>query len=445
MTVDIVKLVTPIETLTLTSSPYTIVKPGFAPSIPILNPSAVGGLIYSDVMNSIEIGIYGDTKAAARSNLQKLMRAFDAADRWWHGDVEFATPAYLEWTTDSAVYKSVIKGVRDFGGRARRWSSLPDDYRYVSETGHISPIEFSFRSGPWLITSESAVVTSPLTGKSSDLLTATFASTLDEYGIVKVEFEETLSNANLDIFNGYLVWSNETDGLQVEEGENFFGSGLTATAVSEARGGSVGRINLASTNKTTYERNTLPVTWPANQFYIFANLIAASNSFTVQIRVNDDAGNEVKSKEVIVSSTDSGVKFFGLHSLPGDIGVIYVDVTPDTASVNLDLDWVMLVRADNAAQGALKIDKNLSNEDGDFVFDHQLLSERTYGFFSNNGTKVLPTVGSGYIYTEGGQMRLALLGNGNLTGSYAIEGNASGTPADLEFTVTRTPIRLIPE
>lgn len=440
---DILKIVTPSETLTITDSPFAITTPGYAPKVPILDPSAVGGLIYKDVLDALSVSVFADTKSAVRSNLQKLLNAFDAADRWWNGDSVITAPVYLQYETDTATYRAVIKGLRDESGMAREWIILPPEYRVHSEHGSITKLPTTFRRGPWLITSESAVATVPTTGKSSEIVTANFAS-IDQYGVVKVEIEESLVNANLDIANGYLLYSDESDGIQVYEGENFIGSGITATGVSDARGGNVGRINIASTTKTEFNRNTLPVTWDSGQFYIFANLVAASNSFTVQIKVDDDNGNRVVSQEEVITSTTSGVKFFGLHSLPGPVGVVYVDVTPDTASVNLDLDWVILVRANNPAQGAVGIDKTLVNAAGTFIFDHKLLSDRSYGFDTDNGTKPVPLIGSGYIYTRGNQMKMTLIGNGSGTNSYAIEQNSSGNVINLEYTVTRTPINLVP-
>ncbi len=413
MSADTIQIISQDGTITITSGNYSIWGEGYAPNVHKLKPSAIGGLIMGDVGDAFDVLISADSKTNARAALFDLIMAFDYADRWWHGDSTASVASRIKWINNDSgdTYEAVIKGVGDGTDTPQEWALLPARYRTDSDDWVIGPVSVAFRRGPWVMPQENDSSITPSFDTPYTVHTVAWSDSIKQYGVAELQFQGNADPFSdpVSIAQPYIAYSNDSDGIRYEEGENFLGTGIASNAQTDARGGNVGRITPTTTAKFTYNRVLLGTSgvWDANQFYAFVRMSPQlSQTFTVNFRFFGTANNVTETGDIAVDASTS--QYLGLFSLPGDLEQIQIEVTADVASTYLDIDWLCFVRADNPAQGVLQILNTNSHIGGVRMFSN-LNGPSKNAVVQSNEVGPINYRGSGYIYTVGSNMYFSLL------------------------------------
>jgi hypothetical protein len=139
----------------LDTTNYSVVRGTWAPTIAPRRRSRLGGLVYEDVVEEIELIVRGSTAAVALSNLAALHALLDQAERWYAGEkVGAVTVRYQpHGSTLADPLRALVLGRPGDDSTL----ALPPTMNDVGMLFEISGVLLRFvRRGQWLLPAEAA-------------------------------------------------------------------------------------------------------------------------------------------------------------------------------------------------------------------------------------------------------------------------------------------------
>ena len=435
-----------------------LLSDGWAPRIAGLRQSELGGAgEHEDVTEELDITITGATAGAALSNLNKLERLLDQAERFWRG--QRTSPVKIKYAPKGATVSSLASPLqalilgRPAGDRAAMVALSPRFNKagmyYVIERVRVRFV----RQGEWKHTNTTA---SSAATNNGDLATINLTTALG----VKSPTQLQWTNSYLGIGPGLLFVSDQSDSLQVVNAESMYG-GVEPGFSS---------VNDAAANA----RNT--------------NVLRFTPSSTAEFVVINGAGFSMHADEVVVGiwanvRNNSGTTVFKLRFWNG-LAPTVIDpatytpwVTIDTSSLNprwifcgfmrvlypaatlglitkasaaagtLDIDSLVLYGVTRQAVQVIELDEGSPNLiSGPTSVDHRRLTHPAPAVtHTSTYTRYQAYNGDPFLATKSASIYALLLEVGQAAAPNFWRRSAGGAVLQNTFTATRTAAYLTPQ
>lgn len=199
------------------NSGYKLLRPEtWSPYVPTRSLSPVGGLLYNDAPELLQIGIQGDSTAVCLQRIENLAQLLDQAERWGRGA---NVPAVLfRYQPDGSELSNPLQSVVTGPVQGQPFLQLPGRFEAVSRGYFVRPIGLSFtRRGLWL-----AGATETQTSSAFPISSVMFmpSNQFGESWSIPAPYSATVSadNASMDT-DGFLIFTNDTAKIKKFEAE----------------------------------------------------------------------------------------------------------------------------------------------------------------------------------------------------------------------------------
>ena len=353
---------------------------------------------YSDVVETINIGVKGATAALCLAALGTLSDLLDQAEAWSRG--ENVTAVYIEYEPPgsalAASVKAVITGRPDFGS----FITLPSkaggillENAYVIGTNN-DPITLSFkRRGLWLGATEQEVDAGGLEDmpyhEISDAFTDNFKVLCPFEARTSFVWDDSTTIADNE---AYFCFTNSGSKMALIEGESWGTAAgeFVDTVDTDASGGNVVRFTPVDTDNNTLQMDFTAYGFDTTvrRFQIFA--VLANNHATTtfdtyfswyNLDSSVSSGN-TKTKVIDASTTNPKIFYWDEFALPDQLNNYKVsfNVAGSAAAGTLDIDYFVVVGIDqstNILHMAAIQTVNANDTSSLTVIDHRLESHTT--------------------------------------------------------------------
>lgn len=443
---------------------FPLVRDGWAPAIAGLRTSALSGQTpYEDVVEQMTIEINGSTAANALANLVTLRKLLEQAERWYRGEnetavlVKFAPHGSTVSSTAAPLQAAILGGGLGSGDPGVKLAPQWDE---VGRNYVIPNVLVTFtRRGLWLHTTTEAH--SPSAANNGELVTFSLTArdvvgptklALTNYGYGK--------STGKRYHGGFVLLAERVGGsasIVITAAE-----GATATAYTSVAPS--GSTNPRDTNVLRYTptatteafSGALAPSLPAgtNLVAIFANVRPSSTvTFKIKARLNSLIYNQETPLVTIPANVTQYPKwvFLGIVAKYGAVDSLYLAITADAASSNLDIDTIVVCDA-RATQvlglpGPGDNEVNFIDTAGTLTIDPSLLDYPTP--LAQAGTYPVPYMGDAALMTKGATLYGLLLATGGGTGVNGDEYRQANTGSDVvlqnTWTATRSTAYLVPQ
>lgn len=436
---------------------YMVVDSGWVPQVAARTNNDLGGIIYEDVEEEIEIIVMGSTGAAALANLAVLSRLFDQAERWANGDAVAAVIFQYKpsGSTKTNPYEAIIVG-RGEGAGFIGLSTSFDANGNVTITG----VRLRFRRrGAWLNETDTTSVSA---ATISTVLSATWGAThntLSPMTLLLSGSAFTLNSA------GYVLYSRNAANLAIAEGESVVSIGSGGSSASQAdsgnyaRGGSVRRVTLS----TPAAYQTLSV----DPTFLSSLATAATRTIILVVAVRNNSATETfkiraqpykgvwplaKTRPITVDNTNNNPQILIFEPINTPSGITAIDlelqVSSLTGTPTFDIDYICVMGVTDGDSGIIAYQPKTSSGGSSISSVHALNSqiiEYPYAMVVAD-TSVAVTIpidatGNADVYTYGSTLSAVLLA----TSGTAWRNNNAGSAITTSLGLSRRRAYITPE
>lgn len=446
------------------STSYPIVRGGWAPQIPPLRASQLGGRgVYEEVVEEVDLQILGASAAAAMASLATLNGLLDQAERFWRFG-EGVSPVVFQYApqgstiaSSAAPYQALILG-RAPGDESRSPIILPSSFTDVGMIRAILGVKLRFwRRGPLI--GQDAANTSG-SGSNPAKLTATFAASAAASSPAKVDLGGFATTTVPSFPASYLLIAPSAAAISIIDPTSWTGADYSAVNDSTHKpyngtnalryGGS--KINIGQTAGTGVDaaftnakrvqflavvRNNSPTT----TFQIRANLVAGGATYPTAYQTID------------TSSSNPQIVNLGLAVAPiaaSGFSITIASSSGDSAQT-LDISHLIALNVTDERARAIPLDAltvSLSAGSYTVTIDDQILTAEAPLVKLAGASSSLQLLGyhaDAMLATSGTTMTAVWLAVGGFTANRWRFTNASDTILTNTLTATRHTAYLTPQ
>ncbi len=396
-----------------TNARYMLARDGWAPQIAALRESQLGGRgPYSDVAEEIEINILGATQAEVLQNLERLSLLLDQAYRFWRRGENVApvTIRYQPKGASTLLHALVLgRAPGDETGSVNLPMTTNKDLAGLMIAG----LRLRFvRSGLWLNPN-------PAVNDDAGLSANPTVNQIGSSGVPQVSSPTgfTISTNNVVIHPAagpaLLLWASvvTANRLKIIEAESTsFGSFTTsvADAAAKARGGNVARYTPTDTNRNIMFTHSLSgvIDGSIRRFSLWAVVRNNSGTTSFTLQAQHDQSTAVR-VPIDTSTANPRIVFLGTFATAVGPAGLTVYAQASAASGTLDMDYFVLVAADDERSGALVVPGNVVGYR--MLHDPRPLTAPTPIISMENGQAAIGYLGDAMIHTATGAVDVTII------------------------------------
>lgn len=333
---------------------YPPVRGQWAPAVAGLRDSLLGGRgPYADVAEDLSCNIRDTTAALCWSDLDKLARLLDKAQRWWKRNESSLNPVLLKYAPQGSTIASTASPLQALVlGRASsdelNGVVLPADVNDAGMLFEIYGVTVQcLRRGAWLGATETA---SSSSAANPSILTATLPSSTNTSSPIDIRLAGFGAQATpIPLPAGFVLVSPTSAGLLIQEAEALTATGYTsvADAGNNARGGSVLRYTPTGTAiAASGSANLTSLSGQVIGIYAAVRNNSAVATFQIDALISY-AGGQVRTPTTLIdnSTTNPQVVYLGTVAFPTQAALLQFEIAASTTTgpPTLDIDYLVCI------------------------------------------------------------------------------------------------------